>query len=654
MKCPKCGQEIPDDSTFCVQCGSPVTPPPSRPTVPTRPACPRCGAPLKPGAAFCSVCGAPVGGSGVTPPATAPTPAQAPAPAPRAPLPHDTAAWQPAGAADAGGAAAGGRDVRPEASEGAPKGTRRRRRGAAVAVAVVLVACAAGAGAWWVTTGGLGQVTTAVGNALGGKVSVPVHVVAPNYTYGATRIPLRVQGTSDAGDAVDETVYVDGDDASISVAPGTYQLTVVASPILEDGSLYELPADPVELVVPDSSKGQSDGGSSSGGSSDGGSSDAGSSDAGSSPTITLTPVSDASQVTDEQIEAARQAAAADPEDGGKSEALASAATMLRDDERNAVGNVGSNLASGGYATSDGTYDYFFATGGGGICRVAKGGTDVEKLASLDTNSVVKYLNVDGSYLFYVREPIYDTAKEGDSVFRLDVSSGEVTQIDKAGTFALEGLYEYGHKLYEVTLESGSGGSTYRVYSMEEDGSNKTQLAATSSEPFVTRDGIVYAINDTSSSYTVYYEGFDGTSSVVCTGSDGNVVGAPIVQDGTVYLSVQGKSMGCLYSVGLDGSNLQRLVEEQGSYGGVSVQTIADGAVYVLTGDGVTTNFKARRIEAGGSTSQEVALPQGFVIPRVQSAGDHLIVLGSNQQGQMISAAATDFVGGRQTTYVTGR
>jgi hypothetical protein len=566
MKCPKCGQEIPDDSTFCVQCGSPVTPSPSQPTVPAQPACPRCGAPLKPGAAFCSVCGAPVGGSGATPPAPAPTPLQAPTPAPQAPLPHDTAAWQPAGAADAGGAAAGGQDVRPEASEGAPKGARRRRRGAAVAVAVVLVACAAGAGAWWVTTGGLGQVTTAVGNALGGKVSVPVHVVAPNYTSGATRIPLRVQGTSDAGDAVDETVYVDGDDASISVAPGTYQLTVVASPILEDGSLYELPADPVELVVPDSSKGQSDGGSSSGGSSD----------ASSSPTITLTPVSDASQVTDEQIEAARQAAAADPEDGGKSEALASAATKLRDDERNAVGNVGSNLASGGYATSDGTYDYFFATGGGGICRVAKGGTDVEKLASLDTNSVVKYLNVDGSYLFYVREPIYDTAKEGDSVFRLDVSSGEVTQIDKAGTFALEGLYEYGHKLYEVTLESGSGGSTYRVYSMEEDGSNKTQLAATSSEPFVTREGIVYAINDTSSSYTVYYEGFDGTSSVVCTGSDGNVVGAPIVQDGTVYLSVQGKSMGCLYSVGLDGSNLQRLVEEQGSYGGVSVQTIADG------------------------------------------------------------------------------
>ena len=455
---------------------------------------------------------------------------------------------------------------------------------------------------------------------------------------------LYLGSEAQALDAVDETVYVGGDDASISVAPGTYQLTVVASPILEDGSLYELPADPVELVVPDSSKGKSDGGSSYGGSSDDSS----------TPTITLTPVSDASQVTDEQIEAARKAAAADPEDGGKSEALASAATKLRDDERNAVGNIGSNLASGGYATSDGTYDYFFATGAGGICRVAKGGTDVEKLASLDTNSVVKYLNVDGSYLFYVREPIYDTTKEGDSVFRLDVSSGEVTQIDKAGTFALEGLYEYGHKLYEVTLESGSGSSSYHVYSLEEDGSNKTQVAVTSSEPFVTRDGVVYVTNDTTSSYTVYYQGFDGSSSVVCSGGDGNVVGAPIVQDGTIYLSVKGKSIGYLYSVGLDGSNLQKLVEEQGSYGGVSVQTIADGAVYVLTGNGVTTDIKPRRIEIGGSTSQEVALPQGFAIPRVQSAGDHLIVLESNQQGQIVSAAATDFVGGSQTTYVTGR
>ena len=88
MKCPKCGQEIPDDSTFCVQCGSPVTPSPSKPTVPAQPACPSCGAPLKPGAAFCSVCGAPVGGSGATPTAPAPTPAptteptEAPVPTP--------------------------------------------------------------------------------------------------------------------------------------------------------------------------------------------------------------------------------------------------------------------------------------------------------------------------------------------------------------------------------------------------------------------------------------------------------------------------------------------------------------------------------------------------------------------------------------------
>ena len=74
-------------------------------------------------------------------------------------------------------------------------------------------------------------------------------VVAPGYTEGSTRIPLHVVGTNLDGEVVDQTAYVVGTGAGLQLAQGDYQATVEASPILEDGSLYEVPNTVINVSV---------------------------------------------------------------------------------------------------------------------------------------------------------------------------------------------------------------------------------------------------------------------------------------------------------------------------------------------------------------------------------------------------------------------
>ena len=58
MKCVNCGEEIPEDSSFCLSCGRPAPSP--HPTMDSGMACGVCGAPLTFGDNFCCACGTPV------------------------------------------------------------------------------------------------------------------------------------------------------------------------------------------------------------------------------------------------------------------------------------------------------------------------------------------------------------------------------------------------------------------------------------------------------------------------------------------------------------------------------------------------------------------------------------------------------------------
>lgn len=149
---------------------------------------------------------------------------------------------------------------------------------------------------------------------------VTVTINAPGYSASATRIPLHITGTDLEGAKVDATEYVGIDDANIQLNPGTYQIGVLASPILEDGSIYQVPDDPIELSVPDPSDNESDTSAS------GGAAETSSDSNAASISITLEPITNPLMVTDEQIKASRDAAASDPSDNGKAAELAKVAS----------------------------------------------------------------------------------------------------------------------------------------------------------------------------------------------------------------------------------------------------------------------------------------------------------------------------------------
>lgn len=64
MKCQYCGSEIPDNSSFCPNCGQKAVSPENGPAEngSAKNFCVNCGAPLEPGRAFCPNCGKPASG----------------------------------------------------------------------------------------------------------------------------------------------------------------------------------------------------------------------------------------------------------------------------------------------------------------------------------------------------------------------------------------------------------------------------------------------------------------------------------------------------------------------------------------------------------------------------------------------------------------
>lgn len=88
------------------------------------------------------------------------------------------------------------------------------------------------------------------------QVILPVS--APGLDAGGSRIPLRITGTDFEGNTINESVYVSHDGAGISVPKGSYELTVLASPIASDGTVYEIPAGTFTFEVPDTQPNGSD------------------------------------------------------------------------------------------------------------------------------------------------------------------------------------------------------------------------------------------------------------------------------------------------------------------------------------------------------------------------------------------------------------
>lgn len=189
---------------------------------------------------------------------------------------------------------------------------KRRNLMVAGVVAVALVAGGAGYAAWNGYRQEQAAITAANAHTMM-SVQIGVHAAGLDCSTGS-KIPVQVSGQDSDGSSVSETLYVDEHGRGIKLLPGDYTLSIAASPIAADGTVYAVPAEKLSIKLDEKAAEKKI------------------VDAGD---VALESV-EASEVTDDQIAAAKKYAEED--EGAKeagfdidAEALSTAATKRRDD-----------------------------------------------------------------------------------------------------------------------------------------------------------------------------------------------------------------------------------------------------------------------------------------------------------------------------------
>lgn len=281
---------------------------------------------------------------------------------------------------------------------------KRRNLMVAGVVAVALVAGGAGYAAW----NGYQQEQAAAAAANAHtmmSVQIGVHAAGLDCSTGS-KIPVQVSGQDADGSSVSETLYVDEHGRGIKLLPGDYTLSIAASPIAADGTVYTVPTTKTQVTV------KSDG-----------------QDLSAQAAFKL-KVPSADTVTDDQIDAAAKYA----EEGGASSAAAAkilqqAATARRDAAVNAVSAQKAQSARDADARHKATDLYQLDIpvewygkvetwqNGGTLCIYLAGDSDTpivtlvavregESFTPDDGDTVLGAANLGNGYTVYASGPVY--------------------------------------------------------------------------------------------------------------------------------------------------------------------------------------------------------------------------------------------------------
>lgn len=241
------------------------------------------------------------------------------------PVPVDKTALmpKPVPASGEGGGPVSPKSLADKARAGANAPKKKDPRKIAAIVAGVIVAIAVVGGGTWAFINYQHQQQVAAEQAQREKdeaIAKAEHVVVIKVSgdgwdtsAGASRLPVHVEGTDSKGEKVDEVQYATSDGRGINLRQGNYVLSVPASPIAADGTVFSVSNTQVEVSFTAKDEEGSE------------------IDATGRGGFELTPI-DALEVTDEQINKAYEYASKDTTDGAPdADALKTAATKRRDD-----------------------------------------------------------------------------------------------------------------------------------------------------------------------------------------------------------------------------------------------------------------------------------------------------------------------------------
>lgn len=124
---------------------------------------------------------------------------------------------------------------------------KRRNLMIAGVVAIALVAGGAGYAAW---NGYRQEQAATVAASAHTMMSVRIGVRAAGLDCSTgSKIPVQVSGQDSDGSSVSETLYVDEHGRGIKLLPGDYTLSIAASPIAADGTIYSVPTTKAQVTV---------------------------------------------------------------------------------------------------------------------------------------------------------------------------------------------------------------------------------------------------------------------------------------------------------------------------------------------------------------------------------------------------------------------